>query len=218
METPGLFVIPVKPVKPAAAPVRTYAAAVCSALVHVAVLVVLLHHSRHWVAPLRYPGTERGHNIVLSYLPGRAPMPSIAPPPATPPISAKVQLHLPDPAKIQSQAASPNKNSPASEHPDSSSGADALGSGNISIALAKFFPRPKPDLSVMPSGSKGDVVLDITIDETGKISDLKLVKGIEHSIDETVIATVRQWTFNPANRDGQPIASEQEVHFHYEKG
>jgi protein TonB len=33
-----------------------------------------------------------------------------------------------------------------------------------------------------------------------------------------VIATIRQWTFNPANRDGHPIASEQELHFHYEKG
>jgi TonB family C-terminal domain len=70
----------------------------------------------------------------------------------------------------------------------------------------------------MPRGSKADVILDITIDENGRISDLKLIQGIEQSIDETVIATVRQWTFNPANRDGQPVASEQELRFHYEKG
>ena len=70
----------------------------------------------------------------------------------------------------------------------------------------------------MTRGSKADVILDITIDENGRISDLKLVQGIEQSIDETVIATVRQWTFNPANRDGQPVASEQELRFHYEKG
>jgi protein TonB len=70
----------------------------------------------------------------------------------------------------------------------------------------------------LPSGTKGDVILDVVIDETGKISDLKLVKGIAQPIDETVIATVRQWTFNPASRDGQPVASEQELHFHYEKG
>ncbi len=82
----------------------------------------------------------------------------------------------------------------------------------------KYFPRPKPDLLDHGRGTKGDVILDITIDESGKVSDLKLVKGIEHSIDETVIATIRQWTFNPANRGGRPIASEQELHFHYEKG
>ena len=120
--------------------------------------------------------------------------------------------------RTKPETASPNRNSPASDHPDSASGADALGSGNISIALAKFFPRPKPDLSNLPSGTRGDVIVDVTIDESGRISDLKLVKGIEPTVDETVIATVRQWVFNPANRDGQPIASEQQILFHYEKG
>ena len=113
---------------------------------------------------------------------------------------------------------SPNTNSLVSDHPDAVSGADALGSGDINIALAKFFPAPRPDLAPMPSGAKGDVVIDITIDEHGKISELKLVSGIEPTIDQTVIATIRGWVFNPANRDGQPIASEEEPRFHYEKG
>jgi protein TonB len=204
--------------KPVAAPARTYRGTAVSAALHLAVFSVLVHQARHFVAPIRYPGAANGHNIVLSYLPGRAPKPAVAPPPKTKPLEIKSKIALHQPEKLTPTQTSPNKSSPASEHPDSTSGADALGSGNIDIALAKFFPRPKPDLSSLPSGTKGDVILDIVIDETGKISDLKLVKGIAQSVDETVIATVRQWTFNPANRDGQPIASEQELHFHYEKG
>jgi protein TonB len=204
--------------KPVAQPVRSPRAAVASLLFHVIVFAVIIHQSRHWIAPIRYPGTERGHNIVLSYLPGRAPVQSIAPA-ATKPVDAKSSLALPRPKQSEPapQATSPNTKSPVSDHPDSTTGADALGSGDINIALPKHFPTPRPDLATLPRGTKGDVIIDITIDEAGKISDMKLVRGIESSIDQYVMATIHEWTFNPANRDGQPVASEQELRFHYEK-
>jgi protein TonB len=204
--------------KPVATLARSRTAAIGSVVVHLAVFAVLIHHARHWIAPIRYPGTADGHNLVLSYMPGRAPKAAVAPPPKAKPLEVKSKLALHEPEKLIPTQTSPNRNSPASDHPDSASGADALGSGNISIALAKYFPRPRPDLSSLPSGTRGDVIIDVTIDESGRISELKLVKGIGPTVDETVIATVRQWVFNPANRDGQPIASEQELLFHYEKG
>jgi protein TonB len=205
--------------KPTPKPARSSAAAAASIIIHAAVMAALLYNGLHWIAPIRYPGTSRGHNIVLTYLPGRAPQQSLTPTAKTPPENAKSQLALPQPEKKQpaEQATSPNTKSPVSDHPDSSSGADALGSGNINIALPKHYPTPRPDLAVLPRGTKGDVIVDVVIDEAGKISDMKLVQGIEHSIDEKVMATIREWTFNPANRDGQPVASEQELRFHYEK-
>jgi protein TonB len=204
--------------KPITAQARSYRSTAISAALHLVVFAVIVHQARHFIAPIRYPGTATGHNLVLSYMPGRAPQPAVAPPPKAQPLEVKVKITPPEPEKIAPTQTSSNRNSPASEHPDAASGADALGSGNISIALAKYFPRPRPDLSDLPDGAKGDVVLDITIDENGKISDLKLVKGIEQNVDNFVMAAVRQWTFTPANRDGQPVASEQELHFHYEKG
>src|SRR5206468_1430965 len=83
---------------------------------------------------------------------------------------------------------------PAAPNPDATTGADSLGSGNINIALASYFPTPKPDLSTLPHGTKGDVILDIVIDTTGKIADIKMTSGLGHGIDETIIATVQQWT------------------------
>jgi protein TonB len=204
--------------RPVAQPARNPVSAAISVGIHGMVLSALLYHGRHWIAPIRYPGTEDGHHLVLTYLPGRAAMQTLTPAAKIPREKAKLSLPLPEKKPSNERVTSLNIKSPVSDHPDSTSGADALGSGDISIALAKYFPTPQPDLSSMMPGTKGDVVLDIIIDENGKISDLKLIQGIEQKIDETVIATIRQWIFHPANRDGRPVASEQELRFHYEKG
>lgn len=93
-----------------------------------------------------------------------------------------------------------------------------LGEGDIHIALQQHFPYPQPDLSVLARGTKGDVVLDAIIDEHGRIAQLTVLKGLAPSIDQAVIATVKQWLFTPATKDGVPVASEQEFRFHYERG
>jgi periplasmic protein TonB len=204
--------------KPVAAPNKASKHIIGSVAVHLLVLTALIHHSKPWVAPIRLPGTEHGSNLILAYLPGRAPAQSPTATPKTAPRLAESKSPLPIPPKAKTNpTTSPNTNSPVSVQPDSTAGADALGSGNIDIALASFFPTPKPDLSALPHGTKGDVILDIVIDATGKISELKMTNGLGHGIDETVIATVQQWTFHPATRNGEPVASEQELHFHYEK-
>jgi protein TonB len=155
---------------------------------------------------------------MVTYLPGRAPVQASTPNPKTTPQQAATKTPLPMPTpRVKTDTASPNTNSPATPNPDSTTGADSLGEGNINIALASYFPAPKPDLSTLPRGTKGDVILDVVIDTTGKIADIKMTSGLGHGIDETIIATVQQWTFHPATKDGQPVASEQELRFHYEK-
>jgi periplasmic protein TonB len=205
--------------KPVAAPHRTLAHTIGSVAVHLLVLAALIHHSKPWIAPIRLPGTEHGSNLILAYLPGRAPVQSTTATPNTAPqlAESKSPPLTPPKAKTKPTTASPNTNSPASAQPNSAIGADALGSGNVDIALASFFPTPKPDLSSLPHGTKGDVILDIVIDATGKIADVKITSSLGHGIDETVVATVQQWTFHPATRNGEPVASEQELRFHYEK-
>jgi protein TonB len=205
--------------KPVEASRRSPTHIVGSALLHLLLLVVLLHQRASWIAAIRLPGSEHGSNLLLTYSPGRAPIKTTAPSPRTEPRQATALTPLPTPLtpKLKRSTTSPNSQSPASAQPDSTAGADSLGSGNINIALASYFPPPKPDLSTLPRGTKGDVILDIVIDSTGKIADIKMTSGLGHGIDENVIATVQQWTFHPATKDGQPVASEQELHFHYEK-
>jgi len=73
-------------------------------------------------------------------------------------------------------------------------------------------------LSQLPKGTSGDVIVDVVIDKTGRIAKFTMTKGLGHGVDDTVLATIQQWTFQPATRNGQPVASEQELLFHYVRG
>jgi protein TonB len=101
---------------------------------------------------------------------------------------------------------------------EAATGADALGDGDTTIALVVVHPPPHPDLTQLPAGAGGDVIVDVVIDETGRIAKFTMTHGLGHGIDETVLATIQQWTFQPATRNGIPVASEQELLFHYQRG
>jgi len=210
---------------PIAAPHRPIKHIALSASAHILTLLLIagiIHHSHSWIAPYRLPGTANGHNFVVAYMPDRAPEQSEAKPkpnPKTDPKPPTPKSLLPTPAKPKPTTPSaPSTSLSPSPDPNSTTGSDALGSGNITIALTSYFPPPHPDLSSLPHGTKGDVILRVVIDTSGKISELKMVSGLGDGIDATVIATVQQWVFHPALQNGHPVASEQELHFHYERG
>lgn len=182
---------------------------------HLLVVGWLIHVRPLRIAPVRLPGTAKGSRMLLTYSPGRAPaqVRTTLKSPRTavvkPSPKPKVETEKPEPLQV----ATP---SPASANPDATTGNDALGTGDVNIALLSFFPVPKPDLTQLPHGTRGDVVIDVVIDADGKIVQLKMAKGLGYGVDETVMATVQQWTFHPATRNGRPVPSEQELLFHYE--
>jgi protein TonB len=181
-----------------------------SAVLHAAALAFLLYVPRLHVEPARLPGTTLGSHISLTYSPGRARTQSSIPAPK--PVAAKVTA----PAKQAAQTmAMAGTTSPASAHPNDAQGGDALGSGNVTVALATFFPTPHPDV---PHGTRGDVVVDVVIDEQGKVVQFQVAHSLGDSIDQVVLATIQTWTFKPATKNGIAVPSEQELLFHYERG
>jgi protein TonB len=44
-----------------------------------------------------------------------------------------------------------------------------------------------------------------------------VVHSLGPAIDNAVIATVNQWLYTPAMKDGVPVPSVEELHFHYER-
>ena len=103
------------------------------------------------------------------------------------------------------------------EPPPPASGGDPTGEADVSVAMADFYPAPQPDLSALPHGTRGDIVIDIVIDEDGKVVDTHLDQGLGHGVDEAVLAVVQTWTFTPATKAGKPVASEQQLLFHFER-
>jgi TonB family protein len=116
------------------------------------------------------------------------------------------------------KAAAASTTAPAIEHEDGTAGNDALGTGTASILLITAFPARMPDLSGLQAGTSGDLVIEVLIDSNGRVANAKTKKGVGHEIDEMVMATVEQWLFHPVTKDGRPVRSEQELHFHYQRG
>ena len=186
-----------------------------SVVLHAA-LLILLFRSGHLVRVRAFlPGTPKGAHIDLSYLPGGTP-PS-APPSVrkqTPVVANESRLPLPPrlTPPVQAPASQISTSSPTATTASSS---DALGTDDIQIALTTYSPSPKPDLSRLPRGAQGEVVLDVTIDPTGQVADLQILATLGYGVDGAVVDTVRTWKFSPATKDGVPVASVQELHFHY---
>jgi protein TonB len=204
--------------KPVAATRRATQPIAASAIAHALLLAAILYRGPARIAPVTLPGTDHGHNLLLTYLPGTEAAQTTTANAKTKPKQSEPDPAHPTPPQKTNAVVAPKQYSTDTAQTNSTAGNDARGSGNIDIALVSYFPRPKPSLAALPHGTKGDVILDVTIDETGKVSDLKLTSGLGYGIDEEVIATVQQWTFHPATQNGHPVASEQELHFHYEKG
>jgi protein TonB len=43
----------------------------------------------------------------------------------------------------------------------------------------------------------------------------KILQSIGYGIDEKVLAVLENWRFRPATINGAPVASRQDVHFHF---
>jgi periplasmic protein TonB len=185
-----------------------------SVTIHVAALTALafvLHGSMRF-AIYKLPGTADGVQSLTYYSPGssqsaphEASTKAVKKPKSTfstPPVADAVQLD-------RAIANSP-------ERGVASSGQSGLGDGDITIALEKYFPYPTPSLSSLPQGTAGDVILKAVIDH-GKIAELTLLEGLGPAIDDEVIQTVNRWIYIPAMKDGVPVASVEELHFHYER-
>ena len=53
---------------------------------------------------------------------------------------------------------------------------------------------------------QGLVILRLVIDETGKITDIEVLKELPYGLTETAIAAVEQWQFEPAPHQGEPVS------------
>ena len=158
------------------------------------------------------PGAAEGKRLMLTYNVGGRPAAN-----AVAALKAKPLAEAPVP--VAAALTAPQTSSArAADQGSGTSGESALGAGNINIATVQLHPRPQPDLSALAHGAGGQVIMDAVIDEHGRITQLTLVHGLGDGIDETVLSTVRNWTFNPATKDGKPIPSEQEILLYYERG
>jgi TonB family protein len=77
---------------------------------------------------------------------------------------------------------------------------------------------PDPDLSTEARqlGYKGAIGLLIVVDKTGQVRNIRVSKPLGLGLEHKAVEAVTKWRFNPAEKDGQPVAVELgvQVDFH----
>lgn len=192
---------------------------------HVALVLVLTHHSRPvFVMPSDVALGRPGSSGSVIYLAPAGPKRAIAAP-----AKPRLELHasvpaepsVPKPAPVirENENAVENEKSEDTARGGSFYGTRIPGSPltghEVIPALPQVFPDPAVSRADLPAGVQGDVVVEVTIDEQGNVVETKLIQGIGYGIEDRVLATLRQWHFRPASKDGVTIASQHIVHFHY---
>ena len=104
---------------------------------------------------------------------------------------------------------------PSAGSPYGSMSSDAAEGAEVRPALPARTFEPHVSPEYLHGIAEGNVVVEITIDETGKIVSKTVVRSMGSAIDATVLAALENWFFHPATRDGVPIPSRQDVVYHF---
>jgi protein TonB len=66
-------------------------------------------------------------------------------------------------------------------------------------------PQPVYTDAARAASIEGRVRVELTVDESGRVSEVKVLQGLGYGLDEAALAAARSATFTPAQRCGRPV-------------
>ncbi|MBX3226979.1 MAG: TonB family protein [Labilithrix sp.] len=67
----------------------------------------------------------------------------------------------------------------------------------------------------LATGRHVDVILLVTVDAEGHVTEVETAEPGGRAFDDAAVSAMRQWTFDPARRDGEAIAARVRIPFHF---
>jgi TonB family protein len=89
--------------------------------------------------------------------------------------------------------------------PGSSTGPMQI-SGNVRAPERIYAPDPVYPEEARQARVQGVVILQTIIDNLGKVTNVKVLKGLPSGLTEAAVEAVSQWKFNPATLEGKPVS------------
>jgi TonB family protein len=90
--------------------------------------------------------------------------------------------------------------------------------GRAGVTIPKAIYQPNPEYTDKARRKKlqGTVLVGMVVTADGTVRDVNVIKSLEASLDKQAIACVSKWKFQPATKDGEPVAVhvKAEVDFH----
>jgi TonB family protein len=76
------------------------------------------------------------------------------------------------------------------------------------VAAPKPVYAPNPEYTEKARRKKinGVVVVAMIVTAEGKVCDVKVIKSLDPGLDKQAVLAVRTWKFQPATKDGEPVA------------
>jgi protein TonB len=76
------------------------------------------------------------------------------------------------------------------------------------VMAPKPVSVPNPEYTERARKKKlnGSVVVEMIVTPEGKVRDLKIAKSLDKDLDKQALAAVSTWKFEPATKDGKPVA------------
>jgi TonB family protein len=109
-----------------------------------------------------------------------------------------VGITLPESADAQVYKKAEDRNTNSSVPPQ-------VGS-SVTAPRPIYAPEPEFSETARASGYQGTCVLSLVVGADGKPRDISVVRKLGMHLDEKAIEAVSNWTFEPARKDGKPIA------------
>ncbi|HTW59093.1 MAG TPA: energy transducer TonB [Terriglobales bacterium] len=83
--------------------------------------------------------------------------------------------------------------------------------GGISAPRPIETPDPEYTEQARQAKIEGTCILGLIVDADGHPRDLRVIRGLGYGLDEKALESVKQWRFEPARKDGQPVNVEVSV-------
>jgi TonB family protein len=115
------------------------------------------------------------------------------------------QIAIPEPEQVFApfepyDAEPPGQKAPAGAPPFVRSGAKG------SVPSCIYCPPPQYSNAARKVKFAGTVILDVTVAEDGRATDIRVLKGVPFGLNEQAIRAVNEWTFKPASSGDRPVA------------
>lgn len=78
--------------------------------------------------------------------------------------------------------------------------------GEVLPPHATYTPEPSLSATAPHHKFHGTVILQVVIDKTGQVAKVRLERALGYDLDDNAMEGVRIWRFDPATKDGKPVA------------
>jgi TonB family protein len=86
---------------------------------------------------------------------------------------------------------------------------------DVTPPVARSHVDAQYPASALADRKHAQVVVLVTVDATGHVASVEIAESGGKALDESAMAAMRQWTFEPAKRGGRPVPARIKVPFHF---